>query len=229
MNVRKQCMKALPLVFLTLIAGMSANAQIVKKAYPEYGISANVHYSTITGFGGGSGRIVPDIGVFAQIPIQTRSSLYSYNPVHLYIVPQIEYSMRGETRETKSGDVNFHYNYINIPIYAKYYIKGFNIVKGDKIFAMVGPEIGFNVVKNEGDLANISDTEERMSLKNTLENFNEISFGVSVVGGYSFPFGLEGFVRLDKGFTDIYRGATEDGARANHIKLGVGINWVIPY
>ncbi len=218
MKLKRICSIGGALLLFMFASFRSSEAQsIVKKAHIQYGATIGAHYSVITGYSGGSGRIGPDIGGFMQIPIQSQNGLYNYKPVHFYIVPQIDFSMMGETDQSGEETIKHHFNYIEIPVYAKYYIKGFNIIKGDKLFAMAGPVFGFLASENIG--------EKDPQYREIQDNANDLNLGVSVVGGYALPEHLEGFVRIDKGFTNLF-GESKTLDKAYNVKIGVGINWI---
>ena len=97
------------------------------------------------------------------------------------IEPGVLFSMQG----TKIGSEKIHLDYINIPVYAKYYVLG-----GLNVFA--GPQVGFNVRAKSGG-------ERVKDLVRTAD------FGLGLGVGYQFGWGLMvsanytfGFVNIEK-------------------------------
>lgn len=114
-----------------------ANAQEQSKTLNfKYGVTANLHQSNIRGIHSWSkGRIAPGLGAFAQFPLDARVDR------GLYLMPQIEFSMEGERAEDPRGEQKFYYNYINIPVYFKYYfsISKKSELQEDNFFVQAGP------------------------------------------------------------------------------------------
>lgn len=88
------------------------------------------------------------------------------------IEPGVLFSMQG----TKIGSEKIHLDYINIPVYAKYYVLG-----GLNVFA--GPQVGFNVRAKSGG-------ERVKDLVRTAD------FGLGLGVGYQFRVGPDGFGQL---------------------------------
>lgn len=97
------------------------------------------------------------------------------------IEPGVLFSMQG----TKVKDVRTKLNYINIPVYAKYYVLG-----GLNVFA--GPQVGFNVSAKQGG----------KSVKDMVKNAD---FGLGLGVGYQFGFGLMVAANYNFGFVDIQK------------------------
>lgn len=95
------------------------------------------------------------------------------------IEPGVLFSMQG----TKIDSERVHLDYINIPVYAKYYI-----IKGFNVFA--GPQVGFNVRAKSGgeDVKNLIKTAD---------------FGLGLGTGYQFKWGLMVSANYNFGFVDV--------------------------
>ena len=111
------------------------------------------------------------------------------------IEPGVLFSMQG----TKIDSEKVHLDYINIPIYAKYYILG-----GLNVFA--GPQLGFNVRAKSGD----------ESIKDLIKTAD---FGLGLGVGYQFKWGLMFSANYNFGFVDVQKSAkTKNGV----FQLNVG-------
>lgn len=111
------------------------------------------------------------------------------------IEPGVLFSMQG----TKIDTEKVHLDYINIPVYAKYYILG-----GLNVFA--GPQVGFNVrAKSGGE-----------SIKDLVKTAD---FGLGLGVGYQFNWGLMFSANYNFGFVDIEKSSsTKNGV----FQLNVG-------
>ncbi len=179
----------------------------------QFGATLKVHQSNIRGIHDYSkARIAPAIGVFAQIPLNSRVEN------NIYFVPQLEFSMEGENAKEPKGDQKFHFSYINVPLYLKYYF-GFNKENTNKnLFVMAGPKFGFAVSeKREGAVYNPQD----IAAEGHHKKFN---LAASVGGGYRFTENFEGYLRYDHGFTKAYDNYTLQ--KTYNYQLGAGINYI---
>ena len=100
------------------------------------------------------------------------------------IEPGVLFSMQG----TKIDAGKVHLDYINVPIYAKYYlIRGFNV--------FAGPQVGFNVrAKSDGE-----------SVRSVVR---KADFGLGLGAGYQFGWGLMVSAGYNFGFVDVRKSAT---------------------
>lgn len=111
------------------------------------------------------------------------------------IEPGVLFSMQG----TKIGSEKLHLDYINIPVYAKYYVLG-----GLNVFA--GPQVGFNVRAKSGG-------ERVKDLVRTAD------FGLGLGVGYQFGWGLMVSANYNFGFVNIEKDtSTKNGV----FQLNVG-------
>lgn len=111
------------------------------------------------------------------------------------IEPGVLFSMQG----TKISSKKTHLDYINIPIYAKYYVW-----HGLNVFA--GPQVGFNVrAKHDG--------------KSVKDRIRTADFGLGLGAGYQFEWGLMVSANYNFGFVNIEKSTkTKNGV----FQLNVG-------
>jgi len=195
---------------LFLIASISGNAQITQPEdidYPyntlSYGVKGGFSYATATK---GTASVAPDsrlgfyVGGYAEIPLV--DELLSFQG-------ELLYSAQGFERFYKVGDedltAEYHLDYINVPLLAKYYlVRGFSLE--------VGPQFGFLI----NDKISVPfPTEETPIPKET----NKYDF--SVVAGTSFKFDSGLFIsfRYTHGFSDAIK---EIKAKNTTFQLGLG-------
>ncbi|WP_295939228.1 porin family protein [uncultured Alistipes sp.] len=146
-----------------LFVAAKSNAQgfhIIPKVGLNLSSLSNIDGSTIAGL---------NAGVSAEILFSERFG----------IEPGILFSMQG----TKVDVTNIHLSYINIPIYAKYYlIKGFNV--------FAGPQVGLNVHAKQGG-------------ENVKDRFKKADFGLGFGVGYQFKWGLMLSANYNFGFVNV--------------------------
>lgn len=138
------------------------------------------------------GKMAPglNIGVAAEFPVFDSFS----------IEPGVYYSMQG-TRSSSyvgmgdmrvGGDVTFDMDYINIPIYAKYYV-----YEGFHLFA--GPQFGFNVHSSVNvDARDFEGSGDDIDIKDAVNTFD---FSIGIGAGYQFDMGLNIAINYNIGLT----------------------------
>lgn len=188
------------------------SAQVDPTDWVKYGVTAKVHSSAIRGIHANStGRIAPAVGVFMQIPFIQRMR------DHWFFVPMLEFSMEGERDEDPAGNKQFNHNYINIPLYIKYYFNFTNGMGEKKLYLMGGPKVGYAISeRTEGNL-NADDLAAQAT-------FKPFSAGLSGVVGYNITPKLEVFGRYDQGLTSVYEKSF--GRRTFNYQLGAGLNYL---
>tara|TARA_R110002073_G_scaffold4213_1_gene27905 strand:+ start:45411 stop:45953 length:543 start_codon:yes stop_codon:yes gene_type:complete len=158
------------------------NAQEVK-----FGVKAGVNFAQINaefeglGSGNSDSRTGFYIGGLADIEISEK----------FHLQPELLFSSEG-------GDT-IPYNYLNLPIIAKYYVvEGFNI--------QAGPQFGYLLnVDGEGDL----------------EGANRLTFGLDFGLGYDISEKFFAEVRYDLGLSNLVDESSIN-AKQNAIQLGIG-------
>lgn len=153
---------------LLLFLAFEASAQgfhIIPKVGMNLSSVTNLSSSSIVGF---------NAGVSAEIMFSKRFG----------IEPGVLFSMQG----AKISGEKLHLDYINIPVYAKYYI-----IRGFNVFA--GPQVSFNVrAKSGGE-----------SVKDIVRTAD---FGLGLGAGYQFGWGLMVSLGYNIGFVDIQKAST---------------------
>lgn len=202
--------------FLALFFVLSLSAQTFK-----YGITGNFHQGSIAGvhdvskgaFGGG-------LGVFGEIALVENDV---FDSAWLYLVPQIEYSTQGENakaEEEKFGIQKFHYDYLAMQVYLKWFFHKGNMKRD--VFLFAGPRIEYLVrEKREVDPA-----YDAVYYKYNLDDaVNKFGYGVSLGAGLKVSQKLEAFLRFDRGFSKIY--PNNDRSNTYNRLLAVGINYYL--
>lgn len=150
---------------LLLFLAVEASAQgfhIIPKVGLNLSSLTNLDGSSIAGF---------NAGVSGEFMLSKRFALE----------PGIIFSMQG----SKIKGEKIHLDYLNIPIYAKYYILG-----GLNVFT--GPQVGFNVRAKNGS----------KSIKDAVRTAD---FGMGFGAGYQFKWGLMFSLNYNVGFVDIQK------------------------
>lgn len=104
-------------------------------------------------------------------------------------------------------DVENRFQYINIPVLAKFYpVAGFNL--------QVGAQLGM--------LLDAKETLKCGTTKNT-DDYKWYNIGIPVGLGYDFPFGLTVDARYIEGVNNIYKDKETQGTRRNrNVSLSIG-------
>ena len=187
-------------VFLSLFAvaaiGLSANAQQVVK----FGPKAGVNISNLSGEADTDMKVGFHVGAFAEIFFTDQFALQ----------PELLYSTQGAKGEILAADFEAKYDFINIPIMAKYYF-----TEGLAIEA--GPYVGF-LMKAEhkiyGDSSALSgDVKDEM---------NTLDFGLGIGARYSLNNGFFAGARYNLGLSDIPKENDGDAIKNSVIQISVG-------
>lgn len=110
-------------------------------------------------------------------------------------------AVQAEMLYSQQGTDKFDLDYINVPLFIKYYmVQGLNL--------QFGPQFGF-LVKD--------------GLSNAEINKSDVSGLIGL--GYDFPFGLRLESRYNLGFTDVPKGAGEKG-KNNVFSLALGYSFL---
>lgn len=196
-------MKRIILSVVALVAFASTKA--VAQQQVKFGPKAGVNFSNISGLDNAETKTGFHVGAVAEIKFNEKFS----------IQPEVVYSAQG-AKFTGSypliGNVEakFNYDYINIPILAKYYfVDGFSVE--------AGPQIGF-LVKAEDKVTNGS-TEVTNDVKN---NLNSTSFGLGFGLAYDLPMGVFINGRYNLGLSDIVKNNNNNAQKNSVIQIGIG-------
>lgn len=176
-------MKKVTILFVLLCFGLTANAQNFSFGFKGGYNLAGIQGDDSNGFQMRHGF---HLGVVSEFELTNTFS----------IQPEIMYSQQGANNNAVfvfnefpliEGELESDYNFINLPIMAKYYIlKGFSIE--------LGPQVGFLLSAAQKNESQIVDVKDRIK---------SIDFGVNFGLGYKLSNGLNFGVRYNAGLTNI--------------------------
>lgn len=187
-------MKKIVLSLLAVAAmGLSANAQQVVKFGPKAGVN-------LSNLSGGDAdnldmKVGFHVGVFAEIFFTDKFALQ----------PELLYSTQGAKGEILGGDFEAKYDFINIPIMAKYYVI-------DNLAVEAGPYVGF-LMKAENELSG-STSSFSGDVKDEMKS---VDFGLGFGASYSLDNGFFAGARYSLGLSKI--GEKNDAAA---LSMGLG-------
>ncbi|WP_298512799.1 porin family protein [uncultured Kordia sp.] len=176
-------MKKVTILFLLLCVGITANAQNFSFGFKGGYNLAGIQGDNSNGF---KMRHGIHLGAVAEFELASNFS----------IQPELMYSQQGANNNAififsefplLEGELEARYNFINLPIMAKYYI-----VKGLSI--ELGPQIGFLLSAEQREEGQIIDVKDRIK---------SIDFGVNFGIAYKFSNGLNFGVRYNAGLSNI--------------------------
>lgn len=187
-------MKKIVLSLLAVAAmGLSANAQQVVKFGPKAGVN-------LSNLSGGDAdnldmKVGFHVGAFAEIFFTDKFALQ----------PELLYSTQGAKGEILGGDFEAKYDFINIPIMAKYYVI-------DNLAVEAGPYVGF-LMKAENELSG-STSSFSGDVKDEMKS---VDFGLGFGASYSLDNGFFAGARYSLGLSKI--GEKNDAAV---LSMGLG-------
>lgn len=195
------------IIFLFFIGLLSAQDY-------RLGVTANIHKTSIVNIHDYSeANWGAGLGLLGEIPL-VKSDVY--DSAWLFLSPQLEFSMQGESAAPPQGKQKFPSYYIGLPIYVKYFFHQGNVKRN--FFLMLGPRLEFMVAhsrKGPEVYPMFVDQEKEM---------NKFGIGASVVAGFKLTDEFEAFVRYDRGFSKVYPDYTHVSSNYNHL-LGIGVNY----
>lgn len=202
--------------FIAIFLLISLNAQDFK-----YGVTGNFHKGSIVGVHDRSlGKFGGSIGVFGQIPLVENDI---FDSAWLYLMPQIEYSMQGENAEVKKavyGLQKYHYDYIAMQVYLKYFFHKGNMKRD--VFVFGGPRVEYMVREDRS----VDPAYDVIHYKFNLDDeVNKFGYGVSLGAGLKVSPQMEAFIRFDRGFSKVYPNNNRNNTY-NRL-LAVGLNYYI--
>jgi hypothetical protein len=138
------------------------------------------------------------LGLISEIIISDKVSLQ----------PEILYSGQGYSGKITPGFSRSKYDYLNLPILAKIYLS-------EKISIETGPQIGFL----------ISAKEKTETDKITIENQNNIDFGLNIGLAYELNSGVFFQTRYNLGLSNVNQSNSSDALRYSNsvIQFSTGI------
>mgnify|MGYP003575633054 CR=1 FL=1 len=195
---------------LILLLSISAKSQVIDPEDIEnpyntlsYGVKMGLSYATATK---GTANVAPDsrlgfvVGIFGEVPIV--NDLLSVQGEVLYSVQGFErlYKISGEEKNAK-----YNLDYINVPIFAKYYlVKGFSIEAGPQFGLLVNHRISTPFSREENPIP---------------EKVEDFDLSIAVGTSFKFNSGLFVNIRYTHGFTDVIE---EIEAKNTTFQLGLG-------
>lgn len=187
-----------------LLAAFSST-EVLAQQQVKFGPKAGVNFANISGLDNSEMKTGFHVGAVAEIKFNEK---FSIQPELLYSAEGAKFT--GSYPIVGNVEAKLNYDYINIPILAKYYI-----VDGFSVEA--GPQVGF-LVKAEDKLSNAS-TELTNDVKN---NLSSTTFGLGFGVAYDLPMGLFVNGRYNLGLSDIVKNNNNSAQKSNVIQVGLG-------
>lgn len=187
-----------------LLSAFSSN-DVLAQQQVKFGPKAGVNFANISGLDNSEIKTGFHVGAVAEIKFNEK---FSIQPELLYSAEGAKFT--GSYPIVGNVEEKLNYDYINIPILAKYYI-----VDGFSVEA--GPQVGF-LVKAENKLSNAS-TELTNDVKN---NLSSTTFGLGFGVAYDLPMGLFVNGRYNLGLSDIVKNNNNSAQKSNVIQVGLG-------
>lgn len=183
-------MKKMILAVAALLMVGAASAQVPGF---EWGVKGGLNLSNVTN---SDGKMKPSIyvGAFAEFGVND----------WLGIQPEVVYSRQG----TADGDLKLRFNYLNIPVMAKFYVL-------DQLSVETGPQFGILLnakMKNKVDGKNVTADVDGA------KNF-DVSWGIGA--SYRFLSNFDATLRYNIGLTKVFDTGT-DTPKNGVLQLGVG-------
>src|SRR5690606_27779222 len=204
------------LTLLTVFVLITASSQNFK-----YGLTGNFHRGSVAGVHDYSiGKYGGGLGLFAQWSLVENDV---FDSAWLYITPQIEYNMQGEHAEADRdvfGLQKYHYDYIAMQVYLKWFFHQGNMKRD--VFLFAGPRVEYMVRQDTQVDPAYNEAYYQYNLDDEVEKFG---YGVSMGIGLKVSQHLEGFLRFDRGFSKVYTNNVNNNTYNR--MLAVGLNYYI--
>ncbi|WP_178984997.1 porin family protein [Winogradskyella helgolandensis] len=183
---------------LAAFAFTNVNAQEV-----TFGAKAGLNLASISGDDTDDldGRTAFHIGAVAEISISEKFS----------VQPELLYSIQGAAFKEDGYEETLKYDYLNLPIMAKYYVaEGFSVE--------AGPQVGF-LLSSKYEAEFDGESEEADN-----DDASSIDFGLNFGLGYKMDSGLNFGVRYNLGLSNMYDGEFSDdfSIKNNVLQVSVG-------
>ncbi|MDO5637902.1 MAG: porin family protein [Myroides sp.] len=174
-------------ITLTLLGLVAFSTSALAQQEVKFGPKAGVNFATVNGKDTDEAKMMIGfhVGAFAEIKFNEQFA----------IQPEILYSAQGSKYEGTFNNVEYKYDYINVPILAKYYIVPSFAVEA-------GPYVGFLMsAKAEGTINYMG---ENVSIDSDEKDFsNSIDFGVGAGVSFNLENGFFVGARYNLGLTKI--------------------------
>jgi hypothetical protein len=208
LNYKSNIMKNVSIVALIAIFSFtSMNAQDI-----TFGAKAGVNIATITGddTDGIDSRTSFHIGAVVEIPISDDFSVQS----------ELLYSSQGAKGKSLGGDIDFKYNYLNLPIMAKYYVaENFSLEAGPQ----VGLLLSAKVESDENTTIELATSKaNEVDVKDVTSS---IDFGLKFGAGYKLESGLNFGAHYNLGLSNIYDGEGSDNTKIHNGVFQVSVGY----
>ncbi|WLD24487.1 porin family protein [Flavobacterium dauae] len=214
-------------ITLTLLGLVAFSTSALAQQEVKFGPKAGVNFATVNGDDADDAKMLTGfhVGAFAEIKFNDKFA----------IQPEILYSAQGAKVEESGTDVvmgvpvtynmegKAKYDYINVPIMAKYYVI-------PSVAIEAGPYVGFLIsaeAEYEGTITAAGVTQTEKSTEDMKDYSNSIDFGVGIGASFNMDNGFFvgarynlGLTKMGKEYTETIDG-TEYKSEAADIKNGV--------
>jgi len=178
-------------LFLTTIIVVVAMTSVVAQ---NFGVKAGLNLANVRGDAKNVSMLTSfHVGAFAEFKI---SDTFSFQPELVYSVQGAHMYYLGITIGFQPIDATYNFNYINLPLMAKYKVS-------DNFSVLAGPQIGFlTSAKVKIGSGNFSDAE--------YHSYKSTDFGLNLGIIYELRNGLFFDLRYDIGFSNIIEESSFD-------------------
>lgn len=187
----------------------------------KYGFTGNFHRGSVAGVHDESiGKYGGGLGFFAQWSLVENDV---FDSAWLYITPQVEYNMQGEHAKAEReifGLQKYHYDYVAMQVYLKWFFHQGNMKRD--VFLFAGPRIEY-LVRQKKEVNPAYDAAYYPY--NLDDKVRKFGYGASMGVGLKISQHLEGFLRLDRGFSKVYPNNYLNNTYNR--MLAVGLNYYI--
>lgn len=166
-------------ITLTLLGLVAISTSALAQQEVKFGPKAGVNFATVNGKDSEGAKMLTGfhVGAFAEIKFNDKFA----------IQPEILYSAQGAKGKDEGIEVKTKYDYINVPIMAKYYVV-------DNLAIEAGPYVGF-LMKAEAESGS-----ESLDLKDYTKS---VDFGIGAGVSFNLDNGFFVGARYNLGFAKI--------------------------
>jgi hypothetical protein len=184
-----------------LLSIFACSSLVFASAQVQFGVKAGYNLASVSQSGSQNDNGLKSKsgfhgGVFASLPIAES----------FFLQPELVYSGQGASETQNNETINLNYNYLNIPVLAKYQ-------SAMGLFAETGPQVGFLLS------ANVSGGGVSMDIKDQSQSIDfSWAFGV----GYklsNIPLGID--ARYNLGFTNILKDSPDETVKNSVFQIGL--------
>jgi len=166
-------------ITLTLLGLVAFSTSALAQQEVKFGPKAGVNFATVNGKDADDAKMLTGfhVGAFAEIKFNDKFA----------IQPEVLYSAQGAKGKDEGVEVKAKYDYINVPIMAKYYVT-------ENLAFELGPYVGF-LMKAEQEGGSVSIDTKDFS--------NSIDFGAGAGASFNLDNGFFVGARYNLGLTKI--------------------------